>query len=172
MAWRRHQLWHCQQQGWNWRNLIVWHCWNEQRLSGCRRRKQVLFEWRDRDQSNWRIGNQQARLCRHTSDKWRWRERRKLTWLGKDWLWYCRACLRDHQIGNLRDPWYRMEVSRRECKGLDVPWRSCSYHQQIWAGRECGRLAQALEMVASIDSFGERQGNLLKGPRVPKFSKP
>ena len=112
------------------------------------------------------------RDCRHTSDKWRWRERRKLTWLGKDWLWYCRACLRDHQIGNSRDPWYRMEASRRECKGLDVPWRSCSYHQQIWAGRECGRLAQALEMVASIDSFGERQGNLLKGPRVPKFSKP
>lgn len=171
MAWRRHQLWHCQQQGWNWHSLIVWHCWNGQQLSGCRRRRQVLVEWRGRDPSNWRIGNQQARLCRHTSD--RRRERMELTWLGKGWLWYCRACLRDHQIGNSRDLWDRMEASRRECKGLDVLWWSCSYHHQIRAGRECGRLAQALEMVASIDSFDERdKANLLKGPRVSKFAKP
>lgn len=51
-------------------------------------------------------------------------------------------------------PWYRMEASRRECKGLDVPWRSCSYHQQIWAGRECGRLAQSVKRWSqSIDRF-------------------
>lgn len=42
-----------------------------------------------------------------------------------------------------------MEVSRRGCTGLDVPWCWCSYHQLIRAGRECDRLAQALEMVAS-----------------------
>lgn len=170
MALRRHQVWHCQQQGWNWRNLIGSHYWNEQRLNGSRRRTQVLFEWRGRDQSNLRIGNQSAGALAWVHI---WQvKRRELTWLGKDLLWYCRASRRDHQTGNLRDPWDRMEASRRECTGPDVPWRWCSYHQLIWAGREYGRLAQALEMVASLDSYDERQGNLLKGPRVSKSAKP
>lgn len=105
-----------------------------------------------------------------------WRvKRRELTWLGKGLLWYCRACLRDHQLGNLRDPWNRMEASRRVCTGLDGPWCWCSYHQLIRAGRECGRLAQAVrdDWSQVVDGCDERrQGNLLKGPKVSKSGKP